>query len=288
MTLDEIVDEVNERVKPLGAIVSTLSVSKKSIESGKGLPKEITMNQLALVVGNSFTDISPEIVGLIREANPDNINDLTMEYLPQAYDIQRDKLVEDVKGNYEEMNKKINPEGLVSIVLESEVPSKGDEITDPDLRKYLDSKKMYDKYKKFLEEEDTSGYIESVSVDNKGKENPFVRALLNKYAENDELKGKLLELMKQRVDIQQTRFLSNFADVEKYVRAEKDKNEEGMKEALKTDNINKYLKAIVDASDEGERKELYEMTGILYSQYLMREDKKKEDEELKDTLKRTI
>ncbi|MEM3113098.1 MAG: hypothetical protein QXI33_01590 [Candidatus Pacearchaeota archaeon] len=224
--------------------------------------------------GNYESDIIPYIGIYARDEiqeeiadslvnNPDTLsqefrNDIAGMYIAKAHKNARSKLVEKVSSNtnYSSILDELEGKHLYHLILNAPEYKGSD-------KKFSEAGNLYREMKKWreaLEKEDIDAYILSAKNDK-------MKKLLEKYKGNKEF---ILGLMAKRTAIKQQGYLSHFIDEKKLDMKglEKAKSQEEIAEiygkAIIPDKVKHYLKEATLSAENGERENIYELTGISY------------------------
>jgi len=279
MALDDI---VNESIKAIGNHNAVLRDTVNRIKSGQGptddgkfedeqtaLFLNYTRDDIPDEYDGSFSDELGEHIETVNSLPEEEKNAQIIKHLPSAHKTARDRLVKRVEPNYTAILDELDGQNLFNLFAQAPLA----ENTHDKYEQTRKAKREFDKWERAVKTGDTDVYTASVT-------HPVIREILKKYRDSELIK----KFMQNRMARAQEAWLRPYADIEKLQEAMKNKDRKAVEEALKTDEIRKYLLANTSALSEEPKIEAYEITGITYSNYLIEKAKQERNDGFKESL----
>ena len=266
-------DIVKKSIESIGNHTYGLRSTAERIKAGQGPTDKgkFDDNQTALIINYTRDDIPDEYDGSFSDELEENVaivNGLPEkekttqmnENLAKAYKTAREKLVKRVQPNYVPILDDLDGNSLFQLFMQAPLAENmGDEY-----KQTRDAKAEFEKWAQAVETKDTKVYTETIS-------HPLIRKILEKYPDSELVQ----KFMKNRLAKAQYEFFEPYADVEKLQEAMKNKDKKAIGKAIKSDKVKAYLLANAEALPDEARTEIYETTGVLYSNYLAEKAKDK-------------
>jgi len=270
MTLEDTLKGVYE----LGNYTGGLRNEIESVKSGKGRTDNKGIDSLVL----KYTDgeVTPEQAELYQKMSSEARRPFVDKYMPGAYKKVKGELVEKVKPVYKEIISTLGNEELYALLnLDYETA-----FTDKDeYSEAKNAKKELNKWKEVLEKKDIETYMKSI-------ENPIIKEILEEYSKDEDI---MLSLIASRANFYQTEFLEYFVGKEKLEKlAKKNKgkiDEKALPGLIDIEKARGYILSSIENSKKVDD-ELYEVMGIVYSQYVQNKEIEKRDKSSKDSVEK--
>jgi len=279
MALDDV---VNESIRAIGSHDYRLKSTIERIKTEEGPSNDGKYeDETIALVGNYTRDDLPdeydgnfneevgEYVALVQDMPEKDRNEHLTENLPKAHKAAKKRLIKRVEPNYTAILNELDGANLFDLFQMSPIA----ESTHDKYEETRKAKKEFDKWAKAVKEEDISVYANS-------KKHPLIKELLQKNSHSDLVK----ELMKKKLERAEITYLSPYADLKKLQKAMKNKDEEAIGKAIRSDEVKKYLLANTQSLKPEEKEDMYELTGIIYTSYLEKKADKKKNKRLKEIL----
>ncbi|MEA3329175.1 MAG: hypothetical protein U9Q06_00335 [Nanoarchaeota archaeon] len=233
MTLD---DTISNEIKRLGGDSQAFQGMGRALDEGK--KTDFSRSQIAALYSYALPDnpLTPEELGVIsRQPAPDKVEAIA-PLLGDAINSAKEKLAEKVKDNYSGIIDDVNnPDSLIQIAVNAPTTDLTGEYEET--AKFL---KEFNYWQQANDQGDVNAYLKAV-----GEEGNEIMMKLAPYAGEEDLKL----LTKSRLRIAQGKLLNSLSDGEN----------------LDVSKIKGYLVELENELEGGEKDELYNLIGTVYS-----------------------